>query len=461
MRRKQNGQGMFEFTPAHRETVKRLEAMAGILDGLPGVLEAVHADLTRGIDSNHGRDGMSAEQVLRMAVVKQMEGWSYQVLAERVADSNALRKFCKYETGRVPQHAAIHANIQKVQPETMKQVHEALVAYAKKAGIENGEWIRADTTGIETNIHHPTDAALIWDGVRVVTLMLRSARNVFPGAGLDFRDRRRVVKKLAFKIATAKGEEERVSLYKAILGYGEEVVKCARDGIQRLKDLKGTEERRIAAKAVAEEIKEKTDLLARVIDQAKRRKLQKEQVPAQEKVVSLFEPHTDILAKGGRETVFGHKVSLTMGKSTLVLDAEITRGNPADATLFPGLLDRHTERFGCAPVVVATDGGFASAENANYAVVKGVEHIAFSKRTGKVLEELLPPEPIRRLLFKFRSGAEGVISGLKRGVGLGRCPLSGWDGFRLYVWTGLVAHNLKTLVAISLGKSKTRRWAFA
>ena len=122
------------------------------------------------------------------------------------------------------------------------------------------------------------------------------------------------------------------------------------------------------------------DLLARVVDQTSRRVFQGETVPMAEKVVSLFEPHTDIIRKGGRDTYYGHKVNFATGRSGLVLDAVVEDGNPADSARCLPMLERHVRHYGSAPERAAFDGGYASRENLKDAKALGVKHAVFHKK---------------------------------------------------------------------------------
>jgi IS5 family transposase len=449
-----------DFNPMDPELEEKFEVMGKILKNTRRELDLVLADLTDADNLATGRTGMSADQVLRMILVKQMYAYSYEQLHARVSDSICLRRFCGYEFARVPKPQTLQENIAKLSPETLEAIHKALVRYAKKEGIDSGTKVRIDTLAVETNIHHPTDSSLIEDGVRVLTRMLRSARRVFPEARIAFHDRTRVVKKRTFAVVNAKRTEDRVRLYRELVQYAEEVLGYAREGTRKLKGLGGTEDVREAARAAAGDIKQMADLLARVIDQTQRRVFKGESVPADEKVVSLFEFHTDIIEKGGRETVFGHKVCVSVGKGNLVLDAIVERGNPADTEFFPEALDRHRHFYGRAPETVAADGGFASQYNARYAKAQGAEHVSFTKRVGRTLRDLLPDRAMRRLLYRFRAGVEGIVSALKRGVGLGRCPWRGWESFEAYVWSSLAAHNLKMLTE-TIWKRQRRRTARA
>jgi IS5 family transposase len=212
--------------------------------------------------------------------------------------------------------------------------------------------------------------------------------------------------------------------------------------------MKGTLEKEILARTVADELEKYAGLLERIISQAERRVINGEDVPANEKVVSIFEEHTDIIVKGGRETVFGHKICLTAGRTSIVLDCTIEKGNPADVSLYSKMVDRHIGMYKKAPESVSADGGFSSEENARHALDSGVKNVSFGKRVGKALLKLLPPRWLHRKLQKFRAGIEGIISAMKRAVGLSRCLWEGWESFRSYVWSCVVAHNLKIMSRI-------------
>lgn len=436
---------MLDLSPVDPKDQKKFEIMNEILKAAKPELDTVMGDLTAGVDPKLGRNGMSADQVLRMVIVKQMYGFDYPELSSRVSDSIMLRKFCDYESGWVPKYQTLQENIKKLRPETLEAINRTLVKYGKELGIEDGSQVRIDTLAVETNIHYPQESTLIRDGVRVLTRMLIEARSLFPEAKINYHNRNRVVKKRVYAMENAKDSEERVKIYKELVVYAEEVLTYARSAVEKLKGLTGTDDRRTAARAVAADIKEAADLLEKVIHQTRRRVFEQEKVPAADRVVSLFEPHTDIIEKGSRETVFGHKVCMTVGRGNLILDAMIERGNPRDVTLFRDALDRQKDIYGRMPETTAADGGFASTANAEYALGKGVKKVYFSKGVGRALQKLLPSRAVQRLLFKFRSGVEGVLSSVIRGVGLGRCTWRGWKGFQAYVWSSVIAHNLKML----------------
>ena len=176
--------------------------------------------------------------------------------------------------------------------------------------------------------------------------------------------------------------------------------------------------------------------------QTRRRVFDGEAVPASEKVVSLFEPHADIIVKGGREVQYGHKINLTTGRSGLILDVVVETGNPADAERFLPMLERHIASHGQPPRQIAGDGGYASAANVTQAKALGVSDVAFHKKSHLRIEAMVKSRWVYRKLRNFRAGIEANISCLKRAFGLARCTWRGLAHFTSYVWSSVVAYNL-------------------
>ena len=190
------------------------------------------------------------------------------------------------------------------------------------------------------------------------------------------------------------------------------------------------------------------DLLKRVVEQTERRVFAGETVPASEKVVSLFEAHTDVICKGGRATHFGHKINLSTGRSALVLDVVVETGNPADSERCLPMLQRHVQTYGEPPQRAAFDGGYASRANLKEAKKLGVEHVMFHKKRGMETSDMTPSSWIYGQLKRFRAGVEAGISYLKRCFGLDRCNWHGWEHFQAYVHSAVFAHNLTRLVRL-------------
>ena len=424
--------------------------MDEILDANPQMAQAVHEALSRsanGRPKKHtGAKGMTADQVLRFGIVKFQEGLSYRALADRVDDSIVLREFCRIPFGRIPVFTTLQENIKKLRPETLEGIHLLLIDYACAKGVEDGTKVRIDSTAVESNIHHPTDARQLWDAVRVLTRILRQAETDMEHLQGRFHDHTRVAKRLLYKINNARGAHNRTPLYKRLIETAKKTVGYAREALKELACAQCQSfEELLAAAGLRNALEHYSPLAQSVIEQSVRRVLHGEKVPAAEKVVSIFEEHADIIVKGQREVVYGHKIFLSGGESNLILDCAIERGNPADSDQFIPILRRHMEHFGEAPANVATDGGFASKDNGLWAKAKGVTNVAFSVLKGNTLTQLVQSERAYKALRKWRAGIEGIISAVKRACGLTRCTWRGYESFQAYVWLAVLTFNLKTL----------------
>lgn len=442
------------FHAAYKQDIgKELEVMSQILDETPKVLNQVFKDLIGTNKSDVGRLGLTAEQVLRSAILKQHRNLTYEELSFHLEDSQSFRAFARMEMGQYPSGSTLQENIKALKEETWEQVNQLVTGYAQEEGFEKGQKVRIDSTGVESNIHYPTDATLLQDGIRVITRLLMDGYQLVPKPAYGFSDHTRVVKRRVLKIKNTKKPEERQQAYKDLLQIAETVRRYALAAISALEIYPGEGEQVIFIGNLTEELKRAIGLFDRIMDQTRRRVLRGEKVPASEKVVSFFEDHTDIIEKGQRETVYGHKVFLTGGKSGLILDCLVVSGNPADTDLFIPLLERQEHKYGKPPLQTAADGGFASLDNLNRAKQMGVKDVSFSKKRGLSVLEMVRSLWVYKKLKNFRAGIEGNISRLKRVFGLTRCTWREWEGFKQYVWSAVVSYNLAVLAGLKAAKA--------
>ena len=453
MRQKRKPQ-MNIFHAAYKQDIgKELEVMSQILDETPKVLNQVFKDLIGTNKSDVGRMGLTAEQVLRAAILKQHRNLTYEELAFHLEDSQSFRAFARMEMGQYPGGSTLQENIKALKEETWEHVNQLVTGYAQKEGFEKGQKVRLDSTGVESNIHYPTDATLLQDGIRVITRLLMDGYQLIPRPAYRFSDHTRVVKRRVLKITNAKKPEERQKAYKDLFNIAGEVRGYALGAISALGSYPSEGEQIIFVRNLTKELEWAIGLFERIIDQARRRVLYEEKVPASEKVVSFFESHTDIIEKGQREIVYGHKVFLAGGKSGLILDCLIESGNPADSDLFIPLLKRQEQFYGKPPLQTAADGGFASLDNLHRAKQMGVKDVSFSKKRGLSVLEMVRSLWVYKKLKNFRAGIEGNISRLKRVFGLTRCTWRQWEGFKQYVWSAVVSYNLAVLANLKSAKA--------
>jgi IS5 family transposase len=441
---------IFSVTMRH-DIGKELAVFSEILDATPKMLDLVFADLTRVSRKDTGREGMTAEQVLRCVALKQYRNLSYEELAFHLEDSKSFRAFARMEMGQYPSSSSLQENIKPLSEETWEAIHLCLMQYALEAGIESGCKVRIDSTVVESNIHDPSDSTLLWDGIRVITRWLEEGHALAPRPDYRYCDHCRVVKKRLMVILNAKKEEDRISAYRDMTHYAGKVVGYAKEAIPALQTYKadGLGDM-MTAMHLATQLKRAVGLLEKVINQTERRVFRKEKVPVVDKVVSFFEDHTDIIVKKRRDTQFGHKIFLTGGKSNLILDCLIAKGNPADSDQYIPMLERHKEKFSKMPRQVSADGGFASKDNLNNAKELGVKDAAFAKKRGLSVIDMAKSFWVYKKLRNFRAGIEANISTLKRAFGLDRCTWKGWEGFKQYVWSSIFAYNLQVIARIKL-----------
>lgn len=450
MRKKWDEQlSIWHYLPKNRVS-RELRGISDILDAHPEILERVYKDLSQAHRVDTGRDGMTAEQVLRCAVLKQYRTLTYEELEFHLQDSQSFRAFSKLRMGQNPSASTLQENIKALSVETWMAVHEATIRYAESRGLEKGRKARMDSTVVETDIHLPTDSTLLQDGIRVITRLLAAGQEFSPRPEYTFMDHNRRAKKRCLEILNTTKQGVREKAYKDLLNLAGRVRGYALAAIPVLNNYMHIDEaERLRAQVVAKKLEEAVGLLNRVIDQTERRVLRGESVPAGEKVVSLFEDHTDIIVKGRRETQYGHKVFLTGGRTGLILDCVVERGNPSDTSMFPVLIERQERLYDRPPRQVSADGGFASQKNLETAKGRGVKDVAFAKRKGLSVLDMVKSNWVYKQLRNFRAGIEANISRLKRAFGFSRCDWTGWIGFQQYVWSALVSYNLMVLARIN------------
>ena len=287
---------------------------------------------------------------------------------------------------------------------------------------------------VDANIHHPTDSTLLRDCVRVLVRLMKRARRWVP---TRFVNHFRRVRRRALDILNAKAHRFMIPKYREILKLTSNTLASVKNVITPLGRISNPGARRLHAQLL-----HFRSLTERVVDQTTRRIVREEKVPAQEKVVSIFEPHADVIVKDRRETLYGHKVCLAAGSSGLVLDLQTLSGNPADSTLAVSAVERTAKAVGRAPSSVVFDGGFAARQNLTDIRALGVKNVVFSKHLGLTITEMARDRVTYKALRNFRAGVEATISTLKRAFGLIRCTWRGCESFHAYAWNSVLACNL-------------------
>jgi IS5 family transposase len=421
---------------------EQLARVSAILDSAPGVILELHSRLANGRDSR-GAKGMSAENILRAALLMQAQDLTFDELSFQIADSQAARAFVRVPEGETFARSTLQANIAAIPVEIWQRLQFQTVKIAQESGLETGRQMRMDATVVETNISHPLDSTMLVDALRVVSRIVHWLEDTHEmKVKIPFKFK--AGHKLKVKILNAKNDEERRSFYTPlIIGTGDTWRSLDRvlDALRSLPSGTSGRDRRVA------EIENLKALLSPVLAQAIVRIIDRETVPASEKVISLFEPHSDVIIKGSREVEFGRKVYFSTGRSNLVADVYVAQGNPSDSDLFLPLLERLREIYGRVPRQTSCDGGFASQENVEEAKDAGVKDVCFTKRVALEPEEMCKSRWVFKKLAAFRAGIESNISALKRAFGLSRVRWKTEDGFMKAVWSSVCAYNLMLMAS--------------
>ena len=400
-----------------------------------------------------GRLGTPADVVIRMLILKHLFDWSYDDLEREVRANLVYRAFTRIDAGDVPDAKTILKIARALGPEVIQQLHRHVVDVAKRAGVTHGRRFRVDTTVVETDVHYPTDSALLRDGVRVLTRTMQRASAALGDPRGAVRNRMRSVGRRVLIIGRqARSPETRDALvrsYRQLMATTRAVARDAATMVRRI----GQRLRRVSPAVrstltqARARLQQMQPLVARVLGQTRARLIDGD-THVVDKVLSVFEPHTEAIRKGkiAKPTEFGKLVTIQESEHQIITAYEVHDHRPADVTLWTPALDRHIEIFGRAPDIAAGDRGFASATNEDAAHRRGVRRVILP-RPGRTTLARRTYERQRwfRRGQRWRVGCEGRISVLKRRHGLRRSRLHGRDGVHRWVGLGVIADNLVTI----------------
>jgi IS5 family transposase len=400
-----------------------------------------------------GRPGTPADVVVRLLLLKHIRNWSYAILEREVRANLVYRQFTRVGARKVPDAKTLGKLGVALGPEIIQKIHQRVVAIAQEKRIVQGRQLRVDTTVVETNIHYPTDSALLGDGVRVLTRTMRRIAQIAGAVGTRLRDRTRSVRHRVIEIARAsrsriaQGQERLKSGYKKLLRSTGRVVgqakKFAQEVASGLKHAKGLLEQ-LSLEADRVYLERMIPLVQQVMHQTRER-LFKGNTHVEGKLVSLFEPHTEIIRKGkaAKPTEFGKMVKIQEAEAQIIIDYEVYDERPYDSNLLLPAVSIHEQMLGRTPRLVTADAAFFSTENETTAHARGVKRVAIPNRSSKSIErKALEKKRWFRNAQKWRTGCEGRISLLKRRHGLNRCRYKGQSGVQRWVGLGVIADNL-------------------
>jgi len=464
LRAKRVNQRGLEFSKSHlkitREYYARYEAVSTVLDQAPEVLDLAHRDLARPLKSvnreGHGRrPEYTTEHVLRILVCQVLESASLREIVVRIDDSEFLRRFSRIDNGTMMDYTTLCGLKNAIAERTWKAVNRCLAEHAVQSEKIDGDKLRLDTTAVETNIHWPTDSSLLWDVYRTLDRLIRQARELDLEAVGTRRLQPRRAKRLQQKIARRAANKGRSAqqlkpLYLQLIRMVEDLFGWARAVGQELADSPRLSSvvQITRAGAIVQQIDHFLGLGEQVVDQARRRVVEGEQVPNEDKLFSIFEPHTELLKRGkaSKDVEFGHMIQLQQVDGKFITDYDVFARRPVEHALLQRALSCHKELFGEYPDTLAADKGYYESMAAVNRLGNKVAVVSIGKKGRRTPEEdAREHDPLFRLAQRFRAGVEGTISFLKRMLRLARCFNKGWEHFASTIGQTIFAHNLLVL----------------
>ncbi len=453
MRRKAIPERYFDFSETSTLKVvmeyrRKYQALSEVLDANPDLLTRAHRDWARLLSTSpEGRAGYTSEQLLRALLVMFIEGDSYREVVIRIDTSEFLRHFVRLGFKATMDFTFLNRAFGVLSAETLAGMNQGVAAYAVARGQISGEKERLDTTVYETNIHYPTDSSLLWDSFRTVSRHLRQIQREFPSLGLDHRFHDRKVKKLATFIARNASHKRRATVrqvqrhYRLLIARVRWIHEVGQTVLAQLQAIGET----------AADLAHYLPLVERIIAQADQRVLQGLQVPADEKLYSLFEEHTELLQRGkARKPIeFGHKVMLAQTAEKFIHHYQVLPQCREDPDLLEPALEAHQKLFGHYPDVLAADKGFYKNMGQIDSLQAKIQTVSIPKKGRRNPHE---DERETQEVFvsgqRFRAGVEGSISVLKRVFKLGCCLFKGFTHYAASVGLAVLCHNLVLLTRL-------------
>ena len=394
-----------------------------------------------------GRPTVPVATYLRMMYLKRRYQLGYETLVKEVHDSFTWRRFCRLSLEeRVPDATTLIKLSHKYDEETLRDLNDALVLKLKERKVIRGKKLRIDTTVTEANIRYPTDTGLLADGVKVITRTVGKLKKLAKGVGKGFRNHNRKVKKMCLALSkvlknrVSRSSPALVEAKKKILGVAEAVVAEARKVQVEVGALR---DKPLRVCRLSKQLDGWMEATGKVMAQT--RQVLAGQVHLKERLVSIFDRKARPIRKGKLrvDTEFGRKVLIAETDHGIITTYQVLEENPPDTSLLKLAVRGHRRLFRKRLWAVAGDRGFYSRGNEAWLKKSGVKQVSIPVRGKASIEKRAEQKQSWfRRLQRFRAGAEGRISLLKRKFGLDRSLMRGRNGTETWVGQGILAHNL-------------------
>jgi IS5 family transposase len=398
-----------------------------------------------------GRRGLAPDRLLRCCVMKHLKGWSFRDLERELRSNLVYRRFTHFDADTTPDFTVFSRSFALLSPAVTAEIHQRVVSLACEQGVAQGRRLRTDSTVVESNVHYPTDSSLLGDGIRVLSRSLERIANECKSGALEVVNHGRAVNHRLLEISRAaksltEANQQRMrGSYQKLMGLTRSVLRQASEVVQRW----GKGRLKVVGQILRvgtqiSQLRHFLPLVENVIRQTQERVV-KGNSQVEDKVLSLFEPHTEVLRKGKAHTPneFGRLVRIDEVENGIVSGYQVLVGNPEDSTSWMPALEQHQASFGRVPEMATGDRGFFSATNEREAEALGVKKVALPAR-GRLSAKRAEQQKQRwfRRGLRWRAGIEATISTLKHPFSMARATYKGGLGFERYVGWCVITKNL-------------------
>jgi transposase, IS5 family len=431
------------------------------------LLGLVGKDVNKGTSRNRGRRGMNYWEIAVLAGVRLGCNLDFDKLQDLAENHRRLRQIMGIGDWQAEEvdfdWRRIEDNLIKLRPETVKKINDLIVRAGHALQPQAIKSVRGDTFVVETNVHYPTESSLIGDGLRkVVTLATRLAAEQGLSGWRQHKHLLDKVKKLVWSIGRAARLKTQAGQARLRAGY-RDLLQVAAELLQRARQLAATLQAPenlsvldLARGMGTKDLLHYVDLTAQVCTTAQRRVLQGETVPNEEKLFSIFEPHTELIKRGKQpvEIQFGHNVLVVEDAAGFVVDYRVVANGVLDQDLVVPVMKKLQARFEGKIKSASFDRGFHTPENQQeLAKIVGTPCIA-SKGQEKGRQQQQEGSVAFRQARQRHPGVESAIGALQAGNGLKRCRDRSKHGYERYVGLGILGRNLQTLGKLLLAREE-------
>lgn len=435
-------------------------------DVLNKILKRIAKDILGDSSAQFGCPGLLYWEILVLSAVRIGCNLNYDALLDLANEHMKLRRLLsigEWENKRY-RRSTLQENLAKLTEETLREISQLIVAEGHQLVPKAIAKVRGDSVVVETNIHHPTDANLVVDGVRKVVSLAKQLGRLFSFSNWrkinsqhkKVKQRHRQIQQACRSKKPAQQAKAKF-LYDELLMIASDIVTNAFDFKEKLPfDRLNAVESQHLAKKLADELDFYIAATLYVSDIAERRVLNGEKVPHPEKIFSIFETHTEMINRGKAPDPweYGHLLYLVEDQAHFIVDFRILENGLTEADILLPQMRQLQRRSKNKIKSASFDQGFYTPKNLKG--LRKIVEVACLPPKGRPRDEVkeLQSTPAYRASRRRHAGIESAIHALVWGNGLVRCPDKGLVGYRRYVALGIVGRNLQTLGTILLKQAR-------